>query len=105
MTDAQSQKSAEELRNMHASANWVSWWLADCFNRIFDCSIRVYRSFCNLDGNAQQAFGRAWACLAHPWLCHYLHPRFATKFVFYLLDVATKAIGQMLTQINNGSLL
>ena len=25
MTDIQSQKSAEELPNMHASANWVSW--------------------------------------------------------------------------------
>ena len=25
MTDVQSQKSAEELLNMHASANWVSW--------------------------------------------------------------------------------
>ena len=25
MTDVQSQKSAEELPNMHASANWVSW--------------------------------------------------------------------------------
>ena len=24
MTDVQSQKSAEELRNMHASINWVS---------------------------------------------------------------------------------
>ena len=25
MTDVQSQKSAEELPNMHTSANWVSW--------------------------------------------------------------------------------
>ena len=25
MTDVQSQKSAEELPNMHASSNWVSW--------------------------------------------------------------------------------
>ena len=25
MTDIQSQKSAKELPNMHASANWVSW--------------------------------------------------------------------------------
>ena len=25
MTDVQRQKSAEELPNMHASANWVSW--------------------------------------------------------------------------------
>ena len=25
MTNVQSQKSAEELPNMHASANWVSW--------------------------------------------------------------------------------
>ena len=24
----------------------------DCFNRIFDCSIRVYRSFCKLGGRA-----------------------------------------------------
>ena len=36
-------------------------WPTDCFNRIFDCSIRVSQSFCNLDGKAQQAFGRAWA--------------------------------------------
>ena len=25
MTDVQSQKSAKELPNMHASVNWVSW--------------------------------------------------------------------------------
>ena len=25
MTDVQSRKSAEELPNMHASSNWVSW--------------------------------------------------------------------------------
>ena len=25
MTDVQSQKSAKELPNMHASASWVSW--------------------------------------------------------------------------------
>ena len=25
MIDVQNQKSAEELPNMHASANWVSW--------------------------------------------------------------------------------
>ena len=25
MTDIQSKKSTEELLNMHASANWVSW--------------------------------------------------------------------------------
>ena len=25
MTDVQSHKSAEDLPNMHASANWVSW--------------------------------------------------------------------------------
>ena len=70
MTDVQSQKSAEELPNMHASTNWVSWQgttgLTDCFNRIFDWSIRVSRSFCNLGGRAQQAFGRAWALSGPP---------------------------------------
>ena len=38
----------------------------DCFNRIFDCSIRVSRSFCKLGGRAQQTFGGAGpyqACL------------------------------------------
>ena len=50
MTDVQSQKSAEELPNVHASTNWVSWQgttglLTDCFNRIFDCSIRLSLSF------------------------------------------------------------
>ena len=33
----------------------------DCFNRIFDCPIRVCWSFCKLGGKAQQIFGRAWA--------------------------------------------
>ena len=70
MTDVQSQKSVEELPNMHASTNWVSWQgttgFSDCLNRIFDCSIRVSRSFCNLGGRAQQAFGRAWALPGPP---------------------------------------
>ena len=35
-------------------------WLIDCFNRIFDCSIRVSRSFCNIGVSTQQAFGKAW---------------------------------------------
>ena len=30
MTDVQSQKSAEEQPNMHASANWVSWQGSTC---------------------------------------------------------------------------
>ena len=33
----------------------------DCFNRIFDCSIRVSRSFCKLGGRAHQIIGRGWA--------------------------------------------
>ena len=32
--------------------------VTDCFNRIFDCFIRVSR-FCNLGGRAKQAFGNA----------------------------------------------
>ena len=47
-------------------------WPTDCFNRLFDCSIRVSRSFCNLDGKAQQTFGRAWA-LPGPPLAAPLH--------------------------------
>ena len=35
--------------------------VTDCFNRIFDCSIRVSRSFYKLGGRVQQAFERAWA--------------------------------------------
>ena len=82
MTDVQSQKSAEELPNMHASANWVSWQgttglVTNCFNIIFDCSIRVSRSFCNLGCRAQQAFGMAWALPGHPCLRHCPHPRSA----------------------------
>ena len=48
-------------------------WPTDCFNRsIFDCSIRVSRSFSNLGGRAQQAFGRVWA-LPGPPLATPLH--------------------------------
>ena len=32
-------------------------WPIDCFNRMLDCSIRVSRSFCNIGGSTQQAFG------------------------------------------------
>ena len=34
--------------------------VTDCFNRIFDYSIRVSRSFYKVGGRALQAFGRAW---------------------------------------------
>ena len=40
---------------------------ADCFNRIFDCSIRVSRSFCKLGGRALQTFGRACALSGMPF--------------------------------------
>ena len=40
--------------------------VTDCINRMFDCSIRVFRSFCKLGGRAQQAFGRSWALLGMP---------------------------------------
>ena len=30
----------------------------DCFNKLFDCSIRVFRSFCKLGGRAQQTFAQ-----------------------------------------------
>ena len=33
---------------------------------IFDCSIRISRSFCKLGGRAQQAFGRAWTLPGMP---------------------------------------
>ena len=49
--------------------------VTDCFNRMFDCSIRVYRSFCKLDDRAQQAFGRAWALPGMPLAT----PPFETK--------------------------
>ena len=44
MTDIQSQKSAEELHNMHPSAKLGKLarhnLLTDCFSRTLDCSIR-----------------------------------------------------------------
>ena len=41
----------------------LTWQImfTDCFNSIFDCSIRVPRSFCKLGGWAQQTFRRVWA--------------------------------------------
>ena len=71
MTDAQSQKSAEELPNMHTYIRQLGKlarhnWLTYCFNRIFDCFIRISRSFCYIGGRAQQAFGRAWVLPGTP---------------------------------------
>ena len=68
MPDVQSQKSAEDLICMHRQLGELARhnWLTDCFNRIFDCSIRVSQSFCNLGGRVQQAFGRAWALPGPP---------------------------------------
>ena len=62
-------------------------WPTDCFNRLFDCSTRVSRSFCNLDGKAQQAFGRAWAMPGQP-LAAPLHvvdsqTHFVAKYLTY----------------------
>ena len=34
----------------------------DCFNRTFDCSIRVSRSFCKIGGRAQKTIGGAGPC-------------------------------------------
>ena len=50
-------------------------WLIDRFNRIFDCSIRVSRSFCNISLSTQQAFGRAWVLPGPPndYLNNLLH--------------------------------
>ena len=36
----------------------------DCFNTIFDCSIRVSRSFCKLGGRVQQTLGGPGPCQA-----------------------------------------
>ena len=36
----------------------------DCFNRIFDCSIRVYRSFANLVAGHSQHLGGPGPCQA-----------------------------------------
>ena len=51
MTDVQSQKSAEELPNMHVSANWVSWQstihlltaLIEYLTFLLDPALKVYR--------------------------------------------------------------
>ena len=45
-------------------------WPIDCFNRMLDCSIRVSRSFCNIGGSTQQAFGGPGSCQALPRLRH-----------------------------------
>ena len=48
MTDVQIQKSAEELPNVHASANWKSWQgTTGLLTALieYDCSIRESRSF------------------------------------------------------------
>ena len=36
----------------------------DCFNRIFDCSIRVSRSFCKLGGWVSKHLGGSGPCQA-----------------------------------------
>ena len=38
----------------------------DCFNRVLDCYIRVYRSFSIFIGRAQPTFGWAWALPGPP---------------------------------------
>ena len=58
-------------------------WLTDCFNKIFDCSIRVFRSFAiYVGGRVQQAFGRAWALPGPPLTMPLPSPRSATEFAF-----------------------
>ena len=44
---------------------YIIYIATDCFYRIFDCSIRVSRSFRKLGGRAQ-AFGRVWALPGKP---------------------------------------
>ena len=46
---------------------YIIYIVTDCFNTIFDCTIRVCRSFEKLVGKAQQAFGRAWALPGMPF--------------------------------------
>ena len=36
----------------------------DCFNRIINCSIRVFRSICKLDGRVHKYLGEPWPCQA-----------------------------------------
>ena len=50
--------------------------ISDCFNRLFDCSIRVHRSFCKLCGRAQHEFGRVRAPPGSFWLHHCCISRF-----------------------------
>ena len=61
--------------------------VTDCFNEIFDCSIRVSRSFCKQGGKAQQAFGRVWACQACLWLHHYLKLICITCFSYFSIQL------------------
>ena len=66
MTDVQSQKSAEELPNMHASANCVSWQgttgLLTALIKYLIVLLEHLDLFAiYIRDRAQQAIGRAWA--------------------------------------------
>ena len=54
----------------------------DCFNRMFDCSIRVSRYFCKPGGKAQQTFGRGWALPGVPFVFKLLYLVFHTFQLF-----------------------
>ena len=65
MTDIQSQKSFEELPNMHASNNWVSWQGTTGLLTALIEYLTVLLEYLDLfaisvGGRVQQAFGRAW---------------------------------------------
>ena len=105
MTDVQRQRSAEELPNMHASANWVSRQGTTGLLTALIEYLTVLLEYFNLSQSRWQGTTVIWQglCPAWPTLGYvataHVPPRSIAKFI------ATKAIGQKLTQINNSSLL
>ena len=96
----QSQKSTEELPDMHAFANWESWQgttglltaLIEYLTVLLEHLNLLQSRWQGITG-IRQGLGPAWHTLDYA-TAHLL--RSATELCFYLLDVATKAIGQRL---------
>ena len=75
MTDVQSQKSAEELPNMHVSTSWVSWQGTTGLLTALIENLTVLLEYLELLQSRWQGTTGIWQApyLAHPWLCH-CHP-------------------------------
>ena len=81
---------------MHASANWVSWQGTTGSLTALKEYLTVLLKYLYLLQEHKRHLGPVWPTLGYATA----HPtRFSTEF-FYLLDVATKAIGQRLHDTN-----